>query len=186
MGSPLKNQNFENQASSWPKLAQNRPRAKISWNWDLWWLRKSLTDTQIPDIIYIYIDNMYTLTDEIIYPLIWNGMKKALICWHRIVHGIYKPYIGTLNPNLPEFSDIYFINTYCFKKLILNQQQHLHFSLCMVDGENLFTYLDSEGHAALFKHRVFWMGAKIIRESTFICHLHFWMKNTLVEQCIRN
>ena len=43
MGTPLKNQNFENRASTCFKLAQIRPRAKISWIWDFWGLWKTRT-----------------------------------------------------------------------------------------------------------------------------------------------
>ena len=43
-GTPLKNQNFENRAPSCFKLAQIRPRAKISWAWYFWWLRKTWTN----------------------------------------------------------------------------------------------------------------------------------------------
>merc|ERR1712154_733933 len=35
MGTPLKNQNFENRASSCFKLAKNKPRAKMSGSWDI-------------------------------------------------------------------------------------------------------------------------------------------------------
>jgi len=45
---PLKNQNFENRASPCFKLALIRPRAKISWHWDFWCLRKTRTKF-IPD-----------------------------------------------------------------------------------------------------------------------------------------
>ena len=41
MGTPLKNKNFENRTSTRFKLAQIRPRAKISWSRDFWWLRKT-------------------------------------------------------------------------------------------------------------------------------------------------
>ena len=34
MGTPLKNQNFENRASSCFKLAKNKPRAKMSGSWE--------------------------------------------------------------------------------------------------------------------------------------------------------
>ena len=44
LGTPLKNQNFENQASSCFKLAQIRPRAKISLPWVFWWLQKTDID----------------------------------------------------------------------------------------------------------------------------------------------
>ena len=37
------NQNFENRASSCFKLAQIRPRAKMSWCWDFRWFRKTWT-----------------------------------------------------------------------------------------------------------------------------------------------
>ena len=35
MGTPLKNQNFENRASSCFKLAKIKPRAKMSGSWDI-------------------------------------------------------------------------------------------------------------------------------------------------------
>ena len=35
MGTPLKNQNFENRASSCFKLAKNKPRAKMSGSWGI-------------------------------------------------------------------------------------------------------------------------------------------------------
>ena len=58
MGTPLKNQNFENRASICFKLAQIRPRAKISWAWDFWWLRKTRTNRQTnpQDSCFISID----------------------------------------------------------------------------------------------------------------------------------
>ena len=54
MGTPLKNQNFENRASTCLKLAQIRPRAIIWWPCDFWWLRKMRTNPQ--DSCFISID----------------------------------------------------------------------------------------------------------------------------------
>merc|ERR1712102_143399 len=51
---PLKNQNFENRASSCFKLAQIRPRAKISLTWVFWWLRKTWTHKHTRFMFYKY------------------------------------------------------------------------------------------------------------------------------------
>ena len=65
LGTPLKTQNFENRASSCFKLAQIRPRTKMSWAWDFWWLRKTRTNkqtnkqTDTQDSCFISIDIIY-------------------------------------------------------------------------------------------------------------------------------
>ena len=60
MGTPLKNQNFEYRDSTCFKLDQSRPRAKISWPWHFWWLRKTLTKFYPISSGYLTLDHMGT------------------------------------------------------------------------------------------------------------------------------
>ena len=62
MGTPLKNQNVENRASSCFKLAQIRPSTKISCPWDLW-LRKTQTYKQ--DSCFISIDRFEQISRDL-------------------------------------------------------------------------------------------------------------------------
>ena len=55
MGTPLKNQNFENLSFACYKGPQNRPRAKFSWTWVLKWLRLEVRTENRWRSTYLYI-----------------------------------------------------------------------------------------------------------------------------------
>ena len=71
MGTPLKNQNFENRASSCFKLAKIKPRAKMSGSWDIFFFlrpralkKKKKKKPQDPDILALDLILAYLTYDE--------------------------------------------------------------------------------------------------------------------------
>ena len=63
---PLKNQNFDNRASSCFKLAKIKPRAKMSWSWDIFYV--FLAQSPPKKNIFFYKSLIFT----------WNACKKIL------------------------------------------------------------------------------------------------------------
>ena len=89
MGTPLKNQNFENRASTCFKLAQIRPRAKISWAWDFWCLRKTRTHrhTDRQDSCFISIDLLFYAHDVILWRHQITKNQKSVMTSHNLSYG---------------------------------------------------------------------------------------------------